>query len=63
MRKILIGFAGLVLAAGLATSAQGQEPKFVTCNNGLIFFADIYTDRVLMGEGYIVSRGPTATSI
>jgi hypothetical protein len=56
MRKILIGFAGLVLAAGLA-SAQGQEPKFVTCNNGLIFLADIYTDRVLMGEGYIVVTG------
>ena len=63
MRKILIGFAGLVLAASLATSAQGQEPKLVTCNTGLIFFADIYSDRVLMGEGYIVVTGPTATSI
>ena len=57
MRRILIGFAGLVLAASLATSAQGQEPKFVTCSTGLIFFADIYTDRVLMGEGYIVVTG------
>ena len=57
MRKILISFAGLVLAANLATSAQGQEPKLVTCNTGLIFLADIYTDRVLMGEGYIVTTG------
>jgi hypothetical protein len=29
----------------------------VTCNNGLTFIADIYTDRVLMGEGYIVTTG------
>jgi hypothetical protein len=29
----------------------------VTCNTGLIFVADIYTDRVLMGEGYIVVTG------
>jgi hypothetical protein len=57
MRKILISFAGLVLAASLATSAQGQEPKLVTCNTGLTFLADIYTDRVLMGEGYIVTTG------
>ena len=27
------------------------------CNTGLTFFADIYTDRVLMGEGYIVTTG------
>ncbi|HKN42433.1 MAG TPA: hypothetical protein VJW23_00810 [Propionibacteriaceae bacterium] len=57
MRKILIGLAGLVLAASLATSVQGQEPKLVTCNTGLTFLADIYTDRVLMGEGYIVTTG------
>jgi hypothetical protein len=62
MRKIWIGFAGLVLAAGSATPAQaipaqGQEPKLVICNTGLTFFADIYTDRVLMGEGYIVVTG------
>jgi hypothetical protein len=62
MRKILIGFAGLVLAASLATPAQatpahGQEPKLVICNTGLTFFADIYTERVLMGEGYIVTTG------
>ena len=56
MRKILIGFAGLVLAAGLATPAHAQQPKRVTCNNGLTFIADIYTDRVLMGEGYIVDH-------
>ena len=53
----MIGFAGLVLAASLATSAQGQEPKLVICNTGLTFLADIYTDRVLMGEGYIVVTG------
>jgi len=53
----LIGFAGLVLAAGLATPAHAQQPKRVTCNNGLTFIADIYTDRVLMGEGYIVTTG------
>jgi hypothetical protein len=29
----------------------------VTCNTGLTFLADIYTDRVLMGEGYIVTTG------
>ena len=29
----------------------------MTCNTGLIFLADIYTDRVLMGEGYIVVTG------
>lgn len=63
MRKISIGFAGLVLAASLATPAQAtpahcQERKLVTCNTGLTFFADIYTDRVLMGEGYIVTTGP-----
>ena len=29
----------------------------MTCNNGLTFLADIYTDRVLMGEGYIVTTG------
>ena len=57
MRKIWIGFAGLVLAAGLATPAHAQQPKLVTCNNGLTFLADIYTDRVLMGEGYIVTTG------
>jgi hypothetical protein len=63
MRKILIGFAGLTLAASLATSAHAQEPayaqvpKLVTCNTGLKFMADIYTERVLMGEGYIVSTG------
>ena len=57
MRKILIGFAGLVLAAGLATPAHAQQPKRVTCNNGLTFIADIYTDRVLMDEGYIVTTG------
>lgn len=60
MRKILIGFAGLVLAASLAAPAHGQEPKLVTCNTGLTFFADIYTDRVLMGEGYIVTTGADA---
>ena len=43
--------------ASLATSAPGQEPKLVTCNTGLIFLADLYTDRVLMGEGYIVVTG------
>lgn len=57
MRKIWIGFAGLVLAAGLATPAHAQQPKLVTCNNGLTFLADIYTDRVLMGGGYIVATG------
>jgi hypothetical protein len=62
MRKILIGFAGLVLAASLPTPAQAtpahaQPPKLVTCSNGLTFLADIYTDRVLMGEGYIVTTG------
>jgi hypothetical protein len=63
LRKILIGFAGLVLTATLAPSAHaqepahGQEPKLVTCNTGLRFMADIYTDRVLMGEGYIVTTG------
>ena len=65
MGKILIGFAGLLLAAGLAipahahlpTPAHAQQPKLVTCNNGLTFLADIYTDRVLMGEGYIVTTG------
>jgi len=56
MRKMLIGFAGLVLGASLA-AAHGQEPKLVTCNTGLTFLADIYTDRVLMGEGYIVTTG------
>ena len=53
----MIGFAGLVLAAGLATPAHAQQPKLVTCNTGLTFLADIYTDRVLMGEGYIVTTG------
>jgi len=57
VRKILIGFAGLVLASGLATPAQVQQLTLVTCNNGLTFLADVYTDRVLMGEGYIVSTG------
>jgi hypothetical protein len=57
VRKILIGLAGLVLAAGLATPAHAQQPKLVTCNNGLTFLADIYTDRVLIGEGYIVTAG------
>jgi hypothetical protein len=57
VRKILIGLAGLVLTAGLATPAHAQPPKLVTCNNGLTFLADIYTDRVLMGEGYIVTTG------
>jgi hypothetical protein len=62
MKKILIGFAGLVVAASLATPAQatpahGQEPKLVICIIGLTFLADIYTDRVLMAEGYIVTAG------
>ena len=57
MKKILICFAGLVLAAGFATPAHAQQPKLVTCNNGLTFLADIYTDRVLMGGGYIVTTG------
>jgi len=57
VRKILIGFVGLVLAAGLAAPAHAQPPKLVTCSNGLTFLADIYTDRVLMGEGYIVTTG------
>ena len=57
MRKILIGFGGLVLAAGLATPAHAQQPKLVTCNNWLTFLAGIYTDRVLMGEGYIMTTG------
>jgi hypothetical protein len=63
MRKMLIGFAGLVLGASLA-AAHGQEPKLVTCNTGLTFLADIYTDRVLMGEGYIVTGadGPPVSS-
>lgn len=29
----------------------------MTCNTGLTFLADIYSDRVLMGEGYIVTTG------
>jgi hypothetical protein len=64
MRKILIGLVGMASAAILTTSAYAQEPehtqepKLVTCNTGLRFMADIYTDRVLMGEGYIVTTGP-----
>jgi hypothetical protein len=63
MRKILIGFAGLALAAILATPADAQEPahvqepKLVICNTGLKFMANIYSDRVLMGQGYIVTTG------
>ena len=56
MRKILIGFAGLVWLP-IWQPRTGQEPKLVTCNTGLTFLADIYTDRVLMGEGYIVTTG------
>ena len=63
MRKILVGIAGVASAAILATSAHAaepahaQEPRLVTCNTGLRFVADIYSDRVLMGEGYIVTTG------